>query len=261
MRKIVTSLFLCVLLSMSAQNQAPEATATDGTLTVTFSTNATSEYSLAVFVTNSSGGLVNTMIYRTSNGKNSAQDMSTFWSKIGSSWGTAASKLLTNADLDATSGATASSAYTAKSLYWGKTVSLSSVVDGTYTVNFEMANYSGTVSRRYTSGTFVKGSANSSSTVSTIVGFSNMTISWVPKSTGLNEIKLSNLYSVYPNPTKSDIYVNGPDVRSVTIYNLAGKQLLKAIVPNLNLSKLPAGTYLAEIETGRGTVTKKIVKK
>jgi hypothetical protein len=55
--------------------------------------------------------------------------------------------------------------------------------------------------------------------------------------------------------------VNGPDVRSVTIYNLAGKQLLKAIVPNLNLSKLPAGTYLAEIETGRGTVTKKIVKK
>ena len=135
-------------------------------------------------------------------GKNSAQDMSTFWSKIGSSWGTAASKLLTNADLDATSGATASSAYTAKSLYWGKTVSLSSVVDGTYTVNFEMANYSGTVSRRYTSGTFVKGSANSSSTVSTIVGFSNMTISWVPKSTGLNEIKLSNLYSVYPNPTK-----------------------------------------------------------
>ena len=69
MRKIVTSLFLCVLLSLSAQNQAPEATATDGTLTVTFSTNATSEYSLAVFVTNSSGGLVNTMIYRTSNGK------------------------------------------------------------------------------------------------------------------------------------------------------------------------------------------------
>ena len=126
MKLIIISTFILAFgLLLNAQNQAPEATVTNGTLTVTFSTNNTSTYAAAIYLTNSAGSLVNTMLYRTSNGDGSASDMTTYWSKIGSSWSTSAAKLLTTTD--AVTGATATTAYTAKQLFWGKTASISTV--------------------------------------------------------------------------------------------------------------------------------------
>ncbi|MFT3754218.1 MAG: T9SS type A sorting domain-containing protein [Paludibacter sp.] len=259
MKKTLLSLFFFALvLLLSAQNQAPEATtATAGTLTVTFSTNNTSKYSAAIYITNSAGTLVNTMLYRTSNSHNSAQDMSTFWSKIGLSWSTSPAKLLTNAD--AVTGATATSAYTAQKIYWGKNVSIATAVDGTYTVNFEMANYS-PVSRRYTSGTFVKGPAASTTSLTNITGFSAITIEWMPVSTAVDDVEFSKLYNVYPNPAVSSIYAAGNDVEEIQICTLAGKILLSSKVQQVNISKLAKGFYLAVIYAKDGMVVKKIEK-
>lgn len=261
MRTFFTTLALCLFtFILNAQNQTPNATmATAGTLTVTFSTNATAKYALAIYITNSSNALVNTMIYRTSNGDGSAKDMSTYWSKIGSSWSTSATKLLTNADLDATSGATASSAYTNKSVYWGKTVSLTGVPDGTYTVNLEMANYS-PVSRRYTSGTFVKGPASSTSTLSTVTGFTAPVITWTPNFTAVENTELSTLYKVYPNPTRSTVYVNGFDINEIELVSISGKSMFITNQQKLDVSELPKGIYFVKIMTKTGIIMKKIEK-
>ena len=261
MKTFFTTITFCLFtFILSAQNQTPNATmATAGTLSVTFSTNATAKYSLAIYITNSSSALVNTMIYRTSNGDGSAQDMSTYWSKIGSSWSTSSTKLLTNADLDATSGATASTAYSNKSVYWGKTVSISTVPDGTYTVNLEMANYS-PVSRRYTSGTFVKGPTASTVTLNSVTGFTSPVITWTPSSSAIKNTELSTLYSVYPNPTHSTVYVNGFDINEIEVVSLNGKSMFVTQNQKLDLSGLPKGIYFAKITTKAGTLMKKIEK-
>jgi hypothetical protein len=165
---------------------------------------------------------------------------------------------------NATTGATKSSNFTYVATWDGKDKTKTTTLDdGTYTVSIEMSSESYGLNSKYVTTTFTKGAAAQTVTPTAVTSVSNISIKWVPTGTGtgLNDVHLESQYQVYPNPTRSTVFVNGPDVRSVTIYNLAGKELLKAVVPNLNLSKLPAGTYLAEIETGRGTVTKKIVKK
>ena len=65
---------------------------------------------------------------------------------------------------------------------------------------------------------------------------------------------------MYPNPTKSTIYVDGSDVQQVEIFSVSGKSILKSNQQNLNLSGLAKGTYLAEITTAKGKLLKKIVK-
>jgi hypothetical protein len=261
MKKLITSIMLLGLMCIAnAQNAAPQATtATAGTLTVTFSTSSTSTYALAIYITNSSGALVNTMLYRTGNGDSSAKDMSTFWSTIGSSWSTSATKLLTNSDLDATSGATATSGYTSKILYWGKKTAISTVVDGSYTVNLEMANYS-PVNRRYTSGVFTKGPAAQTVNITTVTGFTAATLTWTPVAAGIENVEFSKLYSVYPNPAISSIYASGNDIKEVQICSLAGKILLTSKLQNVNVSALPKGAYLAVIYAKDGMVVKKIEK-
>ena len=167
MKKLITPFLAFVFaIALNAQTNSPEVTtATAGKLAVTFSTNAGSSngtaMALAIYITDSSGKLVNTLLYRTSNGDSIAKDMTTWWSAIGSAWSVANTKITT----DAISGATRGSGmyYTNQIVYWGNTYNVSNVADGTYKVNFECANYSG-VSRKYYSGTFVKASTVSNST-------------------------------------------------------------------------------------------------
>ena len=67
---------------------------TAGTLTVTYSTKAIStsytEYGDAIYITNSSGALVNTLVYQTSNADGSASGyLTTWWNLIGKATPTA----------------------------------------------------------------------------------------------------------------------------------------------------------------------------
>ena len=259
MKKILLLFVLVSSLSLYSQ--------TAGTLTVTYSTKtiSTQTYSVyAVYITNSSGALINTLAYRTSNGNSSASgDLTVWWNLIG--------KALSGAKFigapDGISGATTSNLwYTAQKVYWGNTTSIASVPDGTYTVNFIIAEASSGGSSiqgniKYT-GTFVKGASASSSTVVASLGFLNLSIAWVPAtSTAINDVELDKLYSVYPNPAISSIYVSGSDITSIEICSLNGQSLLYSKDQNVNISLLPKENYLALITSKSGTVVKKIMKR
>lgn len=235
---------------------------TAGTLTVTFTPNGTSSKNAnALYITNSAGTLVNTMMYRTSNGNSSCLEMTTYWSKIGSSWSTSASKLLTTAD--AVTGATVTSSSpllpNPPVYYWGKLASISSVADGTYTVNFETANYSAS-NRRYTSATFVKGPNPSTLNLATVTGFTSPTITWTPVNTAINNVEMEKFYSLYPTQAAASIYVSGLDIEGIDICSLNGKILMHANEQSMNVSQLPKGAYLAVVYTKTGTVVKKFQK-
>lgn len=260
MRKFLLPFFLFGFVAlMNAQ--------TAGTLTVTFSTNkdATSgeAFSTAIYITTNTTPitLVNTLLYLTTNSDSSGSDMTTWWPLIGGSLTAAKTLTTTDAVTGATgiTGTTQRTHYSNKVIYWGKTASVATKADGTYKVNFEIVNYKG-ISRKYTSGTFVKGPAVSNSTVTYTTGFSGITIAWAPTNTGINEVQLSNLYSVYPNPTKSSVFVSGVDIKQIELCDLSGKRIFTSNEQKINLGNLPKGTYLANIITEKGTFIKKIIK-
>jgi len=170
-----------------------------------------------------------------------------------STWTTNSSKN----KVDAVTAATQSSHATRTCTWKGTNVSAVTVPDGTYTVKLELNDGNA----RVATYTFIKGTSTATGTVSTSSSsFSNVSIQWVPTATGLNELKLANLYSVYPNPTKSSIFVNGSDIQQIEILSLEGKSILKTNQQNINLSSLLQGTYLALISTSKGTIIKKIIK-
>jgi len=247
---------------ISAQENTPEVTqATGGKLTVTYAVNKPSkEAYYAVYITNSTGALVNTLSYRYWNTEDYPSQLTTFWSKIGSTWSVANFK---HVGTDGSSGATISSAEPAKTVYWGKSptmaTSVAALPDGEYKVNFEFVIYNNI--RTYTSAIFTKGPVAVNPTVSPAIStFSGISISWVPASTGIKNVELSKLYSVYPNPTKSTAYITGFDIKSIEILTINGLSIFTTNEQKINLTNLPKGVYLAKLTTAVGTFIKKIEK-
>lgn len=81
-------------------------------------------------------------------------------------------------------------------------------------------------------------------------------------STGSTE--LSNL-QVYPNPATDVIYLSGANVKqvnSVRATNMNG-QFVNLNYKNgqVDVSQLAAGTYIIQIETSEGSISRKIIKK
>jgi hypothetical protein len=68
------------------------------------------------------------------------------------------------------------------------------------------------------------------------------------------------MYSVYPNPTTSFVFVNGFDIQEIELFTLSGVRILKTNNQKINLTTLPKGVYLAKILARSGTVIKKIQK-
>lgn len=70
-----------------------------------------------------------------------------------------------------------------------------------------------------------------------------------------------------PNPTTAIITIQNAELKisHVTVSNMLGEQILELVKPNapeftIDLSRFPAGTYLATFATVSGIVTKKIIK-
>ena len=138
------------------------------------------------------------------------------------------------------------------------------VPDGIYKVKMELTDNNITyVTPNLFSATFTKGAEIYISTPPDVPSFSSTTISWAPVgSTGLNLIDdISNRYSIYPNPTKSSIFVSGLNVQQVEIFSLNNKSILKSNQQKINLEALIPGVYLAHIKTANGTFVKRIIKK
>ncbi|MDR6300404.1 peptide-N-glycosidase F-related protein [Mesonia maritima] len=79
-------------------------------------------------------------------------------------------------------------------------------------------------------------------------------------------LSLSNVNTIslnlFPNPTQGDLTIESKTpITSVIIYNLNGKKIWSGSGNNINISSLPTGLYLAEIQTSEGKIIKKVSKK
>lgn len=249
------NLMVCFIIQISsttqAQNSVAEAinTSTAGSLNVSVTTNtANGSYAprniVAIWVQDNSNKFVKTMLVYAG-------------TRVGhlTNWATATPQ---GDNTDAITGATQSSHGTRICSWNGTNVSKSLVADGTYTVKFEMTE-SNTGSNLATY-TFVKGPNAVTLTPTNQACFSNISINWVPATTGISDLEMSKLYAVYPNPTVSTIFVNGSDIKSLELLTLAGHSLMKSSEQRMNLAACPKGIYLLKIETEKGTFTKKVMK-
>lgn len=72
-------------------------------------------------------------------------------------------------------------------------------------------------------------------------------------------LELDCRIDVYPNPANSALYVEGDDVKEITVYNLSGQKLYQTSVRDrkttINTASFESGIYLLEITTHQGEKT------
>jgi len=247
-------IFILVLIAsrvfLNAQNYSSLAT-TSGTLSISVTTSGTGgkyapEHVLAIWIQDNSNKYVKTLLANAAERKNYL----TNWKAVNSTFDITG--------VDATSGATKTSFGTRTCIWNGTNSSGNQVVDGTYYVKMELTDKNATGNL----GTFAfsKGTTAVNLTPTNVPSFSNISITWQPAKTGINNIELSTLYSIYPNPAISNIYVNGPDIQSIDVFTLEGKRVFSSNQQKLNINTLKKGTYLLNINTGKGLVSKKLIK-
>lgn len=76
---------------------------------------------------------------------------------------------------------------------------------------------------------------------------------------------LINKIKVFPNPTDNNIFIEaieGVEIYTIEVIDISGKELLRLKnVNNCNLLGLTSGIYFLKIQTNKGKVNKKIIKK
>ena len=254
MKKVIIIILLLpgLIASVLAQNYSRNASAasTPGTLSVSVTTSATAGATyaprnvVAIWIQDNSGLFVKTLLVY-ANARIS--DLT--------NWNTSSA----GNKVDAITAATQTTHGVRSSSWNGTNVSGVVVADGTYTVKMELTDKNGT--GNVGTFTFVKGPAAQTLTPAAVPSFSALTITWTPAvNTALGDVMMSNLYQVYPNPAATSIFVNGPDIQEIEIFNLAGTSVLKTTLHNLNLNTLPKGVYMIRINTETGTIMKKLIK-
>jgi len=80
---------------------------------------------------------------------------------------------------------------------------------------------------------------------------------------GIDDNRVQNLISVYPNPVNNIIYIENVEKSNVFIYNLIGENVLNTSCNSnkktIDLSKLSEGTYIVKVISGKFIEEKKIV--
>ncbi|QFG53466.1 T9SS type A sorting domain-containing protein [Chryseobacterium sp.] len=80
------------------------------------------------------------------------------------------------------------------------------------------------------------------------------------------ETELDSHISFYPNPTQDEVQVSTKDTpKSWEIYGMTGQIVSKGAFNRgsnrINMSQLATGTYMVKVETEKGTLTGKVIKK
>jgi len=70
---------------------------------------------------------------------------------------------------------------------------------------------------------------------------------------------LAEQFEIFPNPVKDELNING-EFKSFSIIDMRGSVLLSSEQNKINMSNIPAGTYLLKIETVSGVVIQKLIK-
>ncbi|MEC8324208.1 MAG: T9SS type A sorting domain-containing protein, partial [Bacteroidota bacterium] len=75
---------------------------------------------------------------------------------------------------------------------------------------------------------------------------------------------LTDIYnlSIYPNPTKSMLFIDGnEDIISIELISISGRSLMQVINTNqLDISSFSTGVYFLKVNDGTTSVVKKIIK-
>ncbi|WP_170837117.1 Ig-like domain-containing protein [Aquimarina amphilecti] len=66
-------------------------------------------------------------------------------------------------------------------------------------------------------------------------------------------------FSIYPNPTKGNIYISIP-IDRVTVFDYNGKKVLETTKNTIDMSGLESGVYIFNIETKEQQTTKRVIK-
>jgi hypothetical protein len=98
-----------------------------------------------------------------------------------------------------------------------------------------------------------------------IVGGGGLVRLNIPYETSVKLNEISSLLLISPNPVINELRIEGGELRinGVEIVDLSGKTIYKFRGTRnlINVSTLSQGIYVVKIETDKGIVTKKIVKK
>ena len=73
---------------------------------------------------------------------------------------------------------------------------------------------------------------------------------------------LESSISIYPNPSKSKVFVNSEkDITKIELYSISGQKLIENKKSNtINMNDLSIGIYLIKIYSTEGSITKRIIK-
>ena len=82
----------------------------------------------------------------------------------------------------------------------------------------------------------------------------------------LVRLNLDKACSIYPNPAKDELTITSDyNIKALEIYNELGvkvrETLLNTQKVTINISELASGSYILKLQTSKGTITKKFVKK
>lgn len=77
-----------------------------------------------------------------------------------------------------------------------------------------------------------------------------------------NEVSKAKATNIYPNPTKGEINIKtDKKIKSSAVLDFSGKSVLKSTSDKVDISSLPKGTYLVQVEFADGTTTtEKVIK-
>lgn len=81
-------------------------------------------------------------------------------------------------------------------------------------------------------------------------------------SLGTSEATKAQATNIYPNPTKGEINIKtDKKIKSSTVLDFSGKSVLKSTSDRVDISSLPKGGYLLQVEFSDGTsTTEKVIK-
>lgn len=78
-----------------------------------------------------------------------------------------------------------------------------------------------------------------------------------------SEVSFATGIQIYPNPAKDFVYIkNNQKIDSIEVYSLSGQKLnIDTNDDKINVSQLPSGVYILNIQTGNAVVSKKLIVK
>jgi hypothetical protein len=115
---------------------------------------------------------------------------------------------------------------------------------------------------------FITTTPTTNAAVSEII-YDNLTVKATPEEALLNvsEVIAEGSFSVYPNPAKNVLNISNTInavVNNVVLTDLNGRvvksQNLNTVEGQVNISDLATGIYMMNVNTDKGSITKKIIK-